>query len=1263
MSLPNKKQRRNKSSSPQDSPCPVCKHKFTSNGLTSHLRQSIFCGGIYSSSLRSQILSSVTNVDQHIPPIPEGTLLLSGGPLNIERVNMNNTDMMQRETTVPFHSCQPEDPSDTESQHKSYSLPCSEASGYSIGSTSQVSSPGVLDPWEWDPNDDPNDSTTPTNLHSDIHPENAVMGTTTRTPPADDVVLEERRNDIMEDFNTFKEMYSMNNEHEDNMSSSVAEQIFQAPQMNNMDQRPLSEIPPTNPIVQISHEMMSKLYSRHISHRDEVYLDLAHTLLKWRVPLYAFDDLMGWLKRSAFKSDFDPKASQKSYESFIKDLRSTMNANIPTPVTIPLEWGAKKVNSEGIEESQYPSRKVDVISFDFQKEVINLLDQEFARSSCNLVLNPEPKDWYKPYAIAPDEALNEIMTGSCYQNYIKNVWAKRPDRNNCYVKGIMLYIDGTPCDGSQRFSLEPLLFTFVDFQRKVRNQPEAWGYLGLVPNIYLSSKAGKSVAANDPKRSGESSRNFHHMLQTLLKPVLEIQDCGIPDFPVRIDDTCKLCTLLLPIFMVCADGLEADKLCIRKINYRKDCIRICSGCNCSCEDADNTDSAFKCEFLHQSEISDLCATSLSTNPETETLREKASSVLSDKLNLHKCNNAFFPFKHLGGDNHGIFGACPPCFSHVMEHGIYKRVIECFFSLLSSTVLYELDQLALIMFCKAPRQTGRRRFPRVTFTHGVTNTTKLTCKEMTGLLFTLAVITGTKRCCKLLEKRLKGKQGREDQKLSEEKKQLLHEARTMFFSSNESVGGRLTKVFSSLLCFQAWTKKKDGFWLADVENSTFSGIELREWLMAQESCTTSIKIMQHMIKTTIPRTSGNGWKNQKMHSMSHFPLFIEKFGSPRNYDCAPMECNHKTLAKDPSYQAQKRISSFLPQTSERIVDHLCIKRASERFGIIGTKVFQEDEEDEVWGIHPEVEECDIPSLERSRCPRNIITGLKMKLESKPSNILDPTSPLIFFDHWWNGSWDKLSNRPATRVATYSHDTRTLEIPGPARKYLTARNGSAIGSTFLFTEVKRLSHGILSSTGDPIYERVRCHPDYQKGGPWYDWGEFCFQQEDDDGTSVTVDIPCKVLTMFLNIQYVNGHPVHEGHALLQDLDIAETEELVELKTEVMASDGSIDVVSLVGEINAVVHCCEYPRSEKDMEQDSCLMKCWSLEYIPSVGKRKRNAAGFMSTVMEPLIREVSLSSLQKSIYVVEDYPGIARNESMDHRCVYHVSEQREWSDEFT
>ena len=136
-------------------------------------------------------------------------------------------------------------------------------------------------------------------------------------------------------------------------------------------------------------------------------------------------------------------------------------------------------------------------------------------------------------------------------------------------------------------------------------------------------------------------------------------------------------------------------------------------------------------------------------------------------------------------------------------------------------------------------------------------------------------------------------------------------------------------------------------------------------------------------SNIPCTEGNGWKTQKFHSMTYFPASIAKFGSPRNTDTACMEKNHKLNAKGPAFTAQKRVASFLPQSAERICDHLSIRRACRRFGISKVQVFRDDEDDEIWGedVHRADEEPSQPKKHRTAgAPRNKFVGLKLKLVS-------------------------------------------------------------------------------------------------------------------------------------------------------------------------------------------------------------------------------------------------------------------------------------------
>ena len=88
------------------------------------------------------------------------------------------------------------------------------------------------------------------------------------------------------------------------------------------------------------------------------------------------------------------------------------------------------------------------------------------------------------------------------------------------------------------------------------------------------------MARQDKKRSGETAHNFHKILKVLLKPLLDAQEDGIPNFSHHIGNRIKVVTLLVPLFFVLADGKEGDKCVARKVYYTNVLVWICCGCDC-----------------------------------------------------------------------------------------------------------------------------------------------------------------------------------------------------------------------------------------------------------------------------------------------------------------------------------------------------------------------------------------------------------------------------------------------------------------------------------------------------------------------------------------------------------------------------------------------------------------------------------------------------------------------------------------------------------
>ena len=719
------------------------------------------------------------------------------------------------------------------------------------------------------------------------------------------------------------------------------------------------------------------------------------------------------------------------------------------------------------------------------------------------------------------------------------------------------------------------------------------------------------MARQDKKRSGETARNFHKILKVLLKPLLDVQEDGIPNFSYRIGDRIKVVTLLVPLFFVLADGQESDKCAARKLYYT-DVVRICSGCDCHYDDSDKVD--VKCEFLEVALIRDLSEIAL--NHRDAEQRDSAKNQLADNYYEHAVDNAFFDFKYLGGGSaHGIFGALPPCFSHTVQEGVFKYVIQAFFQLVTKTILYEIDLLAMELLSVCPRQSHRSNFPRCSFTHGISRTAKLTCTEQTGLLFTLSILIATDRCRELIHSRLKRKQQRkkkkdeEEEELTEAEIAALEAERVRLFLNG---GGcdNLSKLFTALLGFQAWTKKRH-FWTADRSTPE----KVTEAGEARAAAQTSIKEMIKMLKTALPRQKGNGWKLQKVHNLLHFVTFIDKFGSVRNFDTACCEKNHKWLSKCPACTAQKKHGVFLPQTAERVTDHLTIRRACSRVGILPDKRYREnmsfvDDDDQA-------EEINLAAMfdanHIGNAPVGPVDHKNNELVGAKFKLVKVTNHPIRFLHWWNGSKDWVS-------AKHEYD-----LWEPYRNFVLNKF-SDYPVIHGFTEVQR--KGIT----------FRSHPNYRRAGPWIDW---CTVNYEPMG-----NVPSKIVGFVLAVTHVNGNAVPDSAGLWEDDDPPPDSELVDIVSLTVNENGTRHESKLTGEVHAVIHTCDSPRLHE--RSDTEFMDRWDLEYDPET--------------KEPVLRCVPLRSIVSPIFVVEEFPGIHEIKPKS-AGIYHIHEMHTWASKFT
>ena len=168
-----------------------------------------------------------------------------------------------------------------------------------------------------------------------------------------------------------------------------------------------------------------------------------------------------------------------------------------------------------------------------------------------------------------------------------------------------------------------------------------------------------------------------------------------------------------PIALVVGDCEGHNKLCGRYGSHSLNVQLVCRNCNCPTAQADNP--SIVCQPLNQA-----------------LFEEAFANGTSSELSHHDIENAF----HLlcfGSDPRGIHGCTPPETLHLYQQGLYKYALTYFFlNVLNQRQCSELDDLTSTLSGLFQRQSDRS-LPRFSFPHGITNLSRITAEEVTGVV--------------------------------------------------------------------------------------------------------------------------------------------------------------------------------------------------------------------------------------------------------------------------------------------------------------------------------------------------------------------------------------------------------------------------------------------------------------------------------------------------------------------------------------------------
>ena len=513
----------------------------------------------------------------------------------------------------------------------------------------------------------------------------------------------------------------------------------------------------------------------------------------------------------------------------------------------------------------------EVVKHSFRDSLYSLLNDKQLMHPKNLLLSPDDfNNADNNLKSNPNNKMyGDINTGTVYQK-AKKEYLKDPNDVLC---PIIFFIDKTHTDTNGRLCLEPIRFTLGIFNRETRNDPSSWRTLG-----YISDQAHMKKTSPHQK-----AIDYHHMIEFILDEFIQ---CQQEELPVKLNFNNEIheSNLKIPVLYIIGDTEGLDKLCGRYTS-RNNIQRSCRCCDCPFDETDNPEYKFK------------------LNNHTKMMKtiEKGTKDTLKAISQHKLSNAWARVKFCDSER-GLFGAVCGDILHCLQHGLYMYLITMLFDqkkikeIMSNRDANELEYVLstrsafseayCASFDSICRKYGKmmmhqsdRSLPRTHFYSSYTSVTRKNASEMTGILLVYLIV----------------------------------------FNSNEGA----IKIDQQL-----------------GEGRTKKFIHLFELMLMLENYCTQDELNSSMVRTlhqfmpfilntykdTLDRQVGCQMKIIKFHLPTHFAVDIQRFGSMKNFDTGIGESHHKTEAKHPAKNTQRRKISFEYQTAKRQIENIAINMA-------------------------------------------------------------------------------------------------------------------------------------------------------------------------------------------------------------------------------------------------------------------------------------------------------------------------------------------------